>query len=259
MRAERRGSRRVREDYELDRLLLRYRFGLGKGNDLTVEAPLMSRSGGLLDGVIDIWHRYVLQIHDNIRDGQPYGRTLIELPGHARYGSAGGLGDISIALSHQVDPRLLASTAVKLPTGSPSKLFGSGAADFGAALQWRTPLQPRMDLHVQVGCIFQGKSRDFPEARTSILQGAVSLAYRANGRDIYIGQWQAEPSAMVTRVQGSDTSHRVVSLGVRHKVNKSQSVEFFLMEDGDWLSYQIPEFANLAPDLTLGIRWIWRN
>jgi hypothetical protein len=259
MRFATQSGRTVREDYEIDQLVLRYRLGQGNGSDISVEAPLVSRNGGILDGLIDFWHRYVLRISGNIREGQPYGQSYVDIPGHGRYGSATGLGDITISGAHEMNPRMIGVGAIKLPTGDKRKLLGSGGVDFGGALQWRVPMNSKLDLHTQLGYVFQGKSSELPEARKSVLQGALSLVYRANSRDTYIGQWQAEPSALVSGVQGSDTSHRMVSLAFRRKMADDRFFEAYLLEDGDWLNYQKPEFANIAPDLTLGIRWLWRR
>jgi hypothetical protein len=259
MRFSTQGGRTVREDYEIDRLVLRYRTGLGKGSDLTVEAPFLSRSGGFLDGLIDFWHKYVLRIRGNIRDGQPYGQSYIDLPGHARYGSAAGIGDITMTGSHQMNPRLMGVGAIKLPTGQTGKLLGSGGVDFGGALQWRVPVESRLDLHVQGGYVFQGRATQLPEARKTVLQGALSFVYRANSRDTYVGQWQAEASALKTEVHDSDTSHRMVSLGFRRKMSDDRFLELYMLEDGDWINYRFAEFAHIAPDLTLGIKWIWRR
>jgi hypothetical protein len=253
------GARTVREDYEIDRLVARYRFGIREGTDLTVELPLVSRNGGFLDGFIDFWHQSALGIKNNIRTGLPYGRSFIDLPGHARFGSAAGIGDLTISLAQTLNPRLMGIVALKLPTGSAKNLLGSGAADLGGALQWKVPMDRRWDFYVQGGLVFQGESSTLPEARKTALQGALTLAYRADSRNTYLGQWQAEPSSIVTGVPGSDTSHRMVSLAWRRKLSEGRYFEAFMLEDGDFLQYRIPEFANIAPDLTLGVRWIWRN
>ena len=254
IRFQSQGGRNVREDYEIDRLVLRYRLGQGNGSDVTVEASLVSRSGGILDGVIDKWHQYVLH-RGYVRQGQPYGRSFIEIPGHATYGSAAGLGDITISGAHAMNPRLMSVGAIKLPVGDKHKLLGSGGVDFGGALQWKVPIKPDLDLHTQVGYVFQGRSSELPEARKTALQGALSLVYRRNSKDTYIGQLQAEPSAIVTGVSRSDDSHRMLAMAFRRKLSEARFLEVYILEDGDWA----PGLTNIAPDFTLGIRWLWRR
>jgi len=246
---------RVYEDYEIDRLLARYRIGLGHNLDATIDLPFVSRGGGVLDPLIDGYHKLVLGgLPGNPRTGVPYGRSDLFLAGQGNYGSAAGVGDISATITKQFSDRVLATIAVKLPTGNARQILGSGGFDAGIAAQYRLPLDNRWSLHGQLGFIAQGGSIELRSVRGLVHQAALALTYRANSRDTYIGQWQSEDSATVTGDGGSDSGHRLVSVGYRRRLSARQTFEAYFMEDGDWLNYRVPDFANLGPDFTLGIR-----
>jgi hypothetical protein len=252
------GGRIVAEDYEVERLLVRYRQGLRGAMDLTVDLPLMSRGGGFQDPLIDGWHKSVLGIRGNIREGTPYGRSEVIVPGSARFGSAAGIGDVSAVLSKGIDERLMAEVGVKLPTGDASRLLGSGAVDAAADLQWRVPVSRWFGLRLQGGLVFQGKAPRLARSRSVVDQEAVVLEYGPNSRDHWVLQWQSEASALETGVAQSDEAHRVLTLGYQRKLSDRQTLEAFFTEDGDWLNFRVPQLVNVGVDWTIGLRFVTR-
>ena len=80
------GNLTLLEKYEYERLLFRYRIGLKNDSDLTFDLPIMDRSGGFLDPLIDIYHRMILGLTNNPRIGLPYGLSEVEVPGSHRFG-----------------------------------------------------------------------------------------------------------------------------------------------------------------------------
>ncbi len=252
------GPRIVSEDYELDRLLYRWRKGLGRKIDLTIDVPLLNRGGGILDPLIDTWHQSVLQIHNNIRQGVPYGRSEVIVPGSGRFGSAAGVGDISAMITRQVSAQVQVSLATKVPTGSASKLLGSGGWDAAISAQGWIPVHHRARLYAQLGLVAQGAATLLHGKRDWVHQEALSYVTTLSRRDEGILQWQGEASALRSFVAGSDSTHRTLSLGLRHRIGDCEEFTAFFTEDGDWLNYRVPELVNIAPDITIGIQWTRR-
>lgn len=251
-------GRETREDYELDRLLVQYRKGMGNGWDLTVDGQLLSRGhGDALDAFLSAYHRAILTMpHD--RDGQPFGESYVQIPGHDSYGAATSVGDLSITGTKEIDERLYASAGVKLPIASASTLLGSGAVDAGLDVNWLVPISPRKHLVLQGGLVYQGRSSELPEARRWIGQEAVSFIYRWSNRESLVFQFQNEDSALVTGVAGSDARHSITTYAYERKLDAQRSMQFFMCEDGDWLNLGSLQIAGVGPDFTVGIRYIYR-
>lgn len=250
------GKLRVREDAETALLNLRYRQGLGRGFDATLELPLLSRGGGILDGFLDGYH-HLLGLRNTTREGVPYGRSEIIVNGR-RYGSASGIGDLTASVAYQATPRLLTRASLKLPTGNAGDLFGSGRTDAALDVIYRVPLGPRIDLWSQLGAVAQGGATRLPNARRWSHVGSLTLELRPNTKDSFFGLYQSEDSGIRVGATLSDDPHRVVSLGYRRRVSSSSTLEAWFMEDGDFLNYKATWFANLGPDTVFGLGWRMR-
>ena len=240
----------VSEDQETTRLLGRIRHGLGKGFDLTLEVPLVARGGGVLDPIIEWWHRNIVHISDPARDRAAYGQSYVTIPGHATFGSAAGVGDVSAIVNKSLGPSTIVSFGIKLPTGSAEKLIGSGAADAGIAIQHTFRINSRWQLLAQLGGVIQGSATAIPNSRTFVGQQALSLMYAPNSKDTFVGQWQGEDSSSVTGDALSDATHRIVTIGYHRKLNNRQRLELFLSENGDFAV----QLAKVGPDVTVGIQ-----
>ena len=252
------GNGAVDEDYELDRLLLRYRMGLRHDWDVTFDLPLMSRGGGFLDPFIESWHDVVLNgFPSHNRAGTPYGRSYVRAPGVA-WGSGSGVGDASIWATRRISERLMVTAALKLPLGNPTEGFGSGNFDMALAVQAYVPILRRLDLHAQAGVVAQGASSEIDSARGLVHQAAVALTYRKNSKDNFVMQWQSEDSATVTGVTPSDAGHRIFSMAYQRRIAGDQMMEFFFSEDEDWPNWPVPRLANQGVDFTAGVRWVKR-
>jgi len=240
------------EDYEIDRLQLRYRRGIGDGADLTIEVQLLDRNGGFMDPVIEFWHRYVLGIQVALRDDTPYGQSMVDIPGHSPYGSSAGIGDTSVYLAKEFSGRLTAIAGLSLPTGNSGELLGAGAVDAGLSVQYRTVIHSSVVAYAHAGAIYQGPDRELPEARRFVHQEGVSLVWTRNSRDSVIGQWDSEASALVSGIPGSDSGHRMLSLGWRRKLSDRKWLDVYFSEDGDFVNYSVDPLVNIAPDFTVG-------
>lgn len=127
-------------DGESERMTLALRYGVASGAELGVDVPVVAYSGGIFDGFIEEWHRFFGLPQGNRIDTKE-DRLLFEYEknGQERLrmdNSTVRLGDVRVSggwqLYHDggVNPNALALRAsLKLPTGSSSRLTGSGSTD----------------------------------------------------------------------------------------------------------------------------------
>lgn len=244
----------LQEDQETSRILFDYRKGIRGGMEFGIQIPVLNRGGGILDPMIDWWHQNVLQWSDPGRNSTAFGGSVVRFPGGGVYGSATGLGDVSVMLSKRLDRRTIATAAAKLPTGDSGKLFGSGNVDGAFSLYYNGAVNGRWSYSLQGGFVAQGKARDFDGARGLVHQEAIALIYSPNNRDAWIGQWQGDSAAIQTGLAESDATQRIITFGYQRRLSASQRLDLFFSEDRDLFSGQWPEGANIGPDFTLGVR-----
>ncbi|MBI1757162.1 MAG: hypothetical protein HYR64_08665 [Fimbriimonas ginsengisoli] len=246
------GQARVEEDQETERLLLRWRRGLSKGREFSVEVPFLSRGGGFLDPIITSWHANVLHWQEPFRASQPFGRSVVAVPG-SRFGSAAGLGDVALFLSQQLAQRFVGSWAVKFPTGDGHRLLGSGGADAGGVIKGRWGLRKRLVFHAMGGLIAQSPGTALDSVRGLVHEESMALCWQSNGRDDWVLQWIGEASPVQTGVAGSDATHRQLTIGYQRLLGHGRMLELSFNEDRDVFNGRFPEGANVAPDFTIGI------
>lgn len=125
-------------DGETYRLTLAARYGLVKGVELGLDVPIVTQSGGFLDGFIEGFHRF-FGLPRGGREDFPRDRLLYNysVNGDDRINvrdSATGLGDVRVSgalqLYREEDAAVALRASVKLPTGSSGRLHGSGSTDF---------------------------------------------------------------------------------------------------------------------------------
>ena len=130
-------------DGETLRALVRAAWGAATGLELGVEVPLLRHGAGVMDSAID-WYHARFNFPDG---GRPAFRRDLYQAGYVGDGESflltrgsSGIGDVvlsakgSLLKDRRSEPWLSGSIAVKLPTGDPDRLLGSGSADVGARL-----------------------------------------------------------------------------------------------------------------------------
>jgi len=138
------GSRTAHElillDGESYRLNLALRYGIGNRLELGADLPLVGYSGGILDGLIESWHS-IFGLEQGGRLQAPRNRLLFSYQEDGRQRllvdrDNFGIGDLRLNAGWQLYEggesarRALALRAsLKLPTGSSSRLRGSGSTD----------------------------------------------------------------------------------------------------------------------------------
>lgn len=94
------GDHRFEQDFEVQRLTATYTRGVGRDVEVSMHVPLLARNGGILDEIINLWHRWFgfkgggranhrnYQVHERMVRG---GRTLVLLDTPAV-----GVGDVVV-------------------------------------------------------------------------------------------------------------------------------------------------------------------
>jgi uncharacterized protein DUF3187 len=230
-------------DGETLRISLGLQVGVTPRFEVDVEVPFLDHSGGFLDSTIDSYHARF-----DLPDG---GRTAFasdlfragyvgdgEVVYYDRAPSGPGMGDIVIsgrtilARAGRTMPWIGASLSLKLPTGSSSRLQGSGDWDLGACLRLSKSIG-RSTLHGGYGYAVLG---DWSIAPGVTLNEPRSLfgayAFKATARSSLIVQVLRSTGPFDHR-SGSDLGHVAmeVALGSRHRLPDGLLLEWALIEN----------------------------
>ena len=259
----------VAEDFETQRLMLQYRRGLGRDFEARLDAQLIARNGGVLDGFIQGYHD-LFGLEGNGED-VPFGRgnlakgrsvfAFSDANGRGvNAGNAFGLGDTTLSLQRQLSRGKLASAArfgVKLPTGSGSKILGSGGLDAGLGLDARYNFARNWALFGNAGAYAYGDS-DIPNAKNNGLSGGLGFERRIGKGQSIIAQINADSRVVTTGNAFADRTPVVASVGYKRQW-KSGALWAFFSENGDYTNYNAPFFGNVAPDLTFRFGYEFRR
>ena len=259
----------VEEDFETQRLMLGYRRGLGRDFEARLDAQLIARNGGILDGFIQNYHD-LFGLQGN-GDDNPVGRgnraqnrsvfAFSDANGRGvNQTNAFGWGDTTLSLSRQLSRGQFASAArigVKLPTGSGNKILGSGGFDGGVAVDARTQFARNWALFGSAGAYFYGGA-DVPNAKNNGLSGGLGFERRVGKGQSVIAQIDAQSRAVTTGNAFADRTPVIASVGYKRQWNSGALWAFF-SENGDYTNYNAPFFGNIAPDLTFRFGYEFRR
>lgn len=194
-------------DGEQGRTELRCRVGVTDRFEAGIEVPFGSYRRGFLDSFIESYHRS-FGMGNGGREFYEQDRAQIALvlDGSTYFAdrSPGAyvLGDISlfgrISLTRRPGGDLALSAGLKLPSGDPDHLAGSGGVDEGLALEG-TGRRGRHRLHFSAGWIRVGKWRLFPRFDPAQVASA-QVAYEFVSRDAV--SWIAQVQTQSTVFRG---------------------------------------------------------
>jgi hypothetical protein len=198
-------------DGEHRSLALTVRRGLGAGVTLGARLPLLWRGPGILDGVIDTWHR-ALGFPDGGRSLFPDDRLRVEGRDPSRRsiawkGRAGaGLGNLEVDLQHVLTGREDARgwrTALAWRASVPTATGPFSGAGGGIGVQWLAahPLGSRADVYAGAGAALASR-RSFQGLayRRARYQGFLALEARLTRGWSAIAQLDAA-SRLVTNLE----------------------------------------------------------
>ena len=175
-------------DGETQTLSLSLRHRVFERMELGIDVPYVSHSGGTLDSLIKDWHNLV-GLSNSIREGpndqiqHSYaldGTTYYEL-----LAPESGIGDVQLSAAYAMQ-NVTFRAGIKLPTGDPDKLTGSGAADFSLGLyagSTTTLFDRAFDYSGFLGVLVLGDGDVLPEFQESTVPyGGVALRWHATDR-----------------------------------------------------------------------------
>lgn len=185
--ADRLGERLI-IDAESQVLSFSVRRRFGERFELGIEVPWVRHSGGNLDSLIFNFHDAV-GLSNSSRDGpdDEY-RLLFEREGELLFDTSeptSGIGDVQLSGAMALGKATLRA-GIKLPTGDPDKLTGSGAADFSLGIYGgsRTAIFDR-DLAYSgfLGVLVLGDGDVMPTLqRSAVPFGGAALRWQATNK-----------------------------------------------------------------------------
>lgn len=248
----------VQEDAETEQFVYFLRRGMKQG-ELGIEIPYLVRGGGILDPIIDFWHKNVLHWEDKVRRTNPRGKSFVKHDGKYDFGSANGLGDISVYFKPVIRGRYTLNFGLKVPTGNPNSLLGSGSVDIGASISRLFQIRKKLSVSFLAGLVHQGTATYLCEARSWVSQLGFSTGYALSSRDELVLQQDSETSALRSGNKRSHAIHRTVQLAYRRKLSLHEWLEIYIAEDQDLASAKAKWLVNVAPDFTIGFAWVIRT
>ncbi len=174
-------------DGETARVALAARYGINDSWNVGVELPWVRHGGGSLDGFIVNWHDF-WGFPQHGRDTAPRdridfrytrdGSTLIKVDSTTE-----GPGDIVLSAQRRLMSRdgaaAVFDTQLKLPTGDPYKLTGSGAVDAGAGLELSRRWRKRWFSSFHAGVAYLGDGDVLPALqRNWAAYGGLDVVWR---------------------------------------------------------------------------------
>jgi len=236
------------ESYLLD---LDFHYGYSKDIELLLTIPFIYNSTGFLDQIIKSWHDLWGMSNDrrdefsNNQLQYQYtreGNTLINLDS-----ATGGLGDVVLGVQYSNNYLMAGATSIafrldlKLPTGDPDKLTGSGATDVALSVLAANPslmAKYKTILYGGAGLVALGNGDILPEIQRDLVGNA------------YVGaSWSYSPRfALLAQVnfQSSYYESDLNQLGA----NSFQLYLNGIYTSRDNLNYEFGFGENLATDTT---------
>ncbi|MBT8437341.1 MAG: DUF3187 family protein, partial [Gammaproteobacteria bacterium] len=244
------------ESLVIDAENYRYELGLSyrKDNWLTqVNIPFMANSGGELDGLIDGWHDF-FGLPEGDRDDFPKDDINIAyvrdgVVEYSQDGSSSGLGDLSIALGHQLTDGPAVFVGVELPTGSQSDYSGNEAIDLAIWVTHEQQIDTEMTVYGLFGLSFPGDDGSLEGLVVDeIWVAQAGLDYRFNDNLIATVQLDFHSETIADSDLKAFGNSLQIQLGLGFlQLFENHRLDLFFSED---------IMVGTAPDITFGARLI---
>jgi len=229
---------------------VRFHAGLGKGVELGVAFPFYVMYGGFLDPFISGYHD-AFGFPNEVRGRTPdnlfqYRYEVDESPVLERNEGSSAIGDITFSAKKTMlenDKNAVAfRAAVKLPSGSPEKLTGSGKTDFGIGLA-ASRVGERFGGYFNINYHFLGKTDSLDTKDYLSLMVAFDWRFRTTLAAVFQYEVQ-QPSLKSQLPLLANPAHQLV-LGLRWRKSDRFQFEWRLAED----------ISEAGPDITVAFEW----
>lgn len=250
-------------DGESSELVIRHRQRLSACWQVETHIPFISHGGGEFDRAIDDWHQF-FGLPDANRESVAFRQINYRYQNSSGNGPSvsapqSGIGDVQVSIQRSLGCFATADTTgaeptvrlgVKLPSGNPSELRGSGKSDVFADIQspvWR--VSQRWHLGANLGIIVLGDSKHFDVQRQSAAYATGGALFRLSHRYRIIAQLDWHTPFYRSSLTELGNSAISLSVGARILLPSNQSIELSISED---------LAVDTAPDIVARIAWIYR-
>lgn len=230
-------------DGETSRLLMHYRQRVSDCWMFAFELPLVHHSGGFLDTFVDQWHEWFglpESGRPNVASDQlNYQYTVDGVSVVQHDDVSSGVGDVSLVFTQRQQcgrgvGRILRA-GVKLPTGDPDFLFGSGAMDAFADISQKFPNVYRsLSASYTAGLLLMGKSQIDIKHHRQAVYGSLNL-------EIPLSENLSLDAQIAVQSPQIDSGLRVLSdwpvqllIGASYQVSTSTVWSLALSEDPEY-------------------------
>jgi len=256
---------RIVADGETHSLTARVQFDLWRRLRIGLQMPWIQHSGGFMDDAIDAWHD-LFSLPEGIRPqvDQDQLNYVLQRDGANLFRlneSVSGVGDLRLGIAVELGsfqrfarPETVAGyflrapwrvvLNVKLPTGDPDRVTGSGNRDFSVGLGWRSPdaLAARLRWWIDFGAVLPGDV-DIPglETEAQALYYDSALTWRIVPRLDAILQVAGNSSLYASDASILGDSALQLAVGGLWHVSPRFGLRFGIFED--LLSETAPDFG----------------
>jgi hypothetical protein len=254
-----RGNDVLMLDGETVRANVSLTHGFGGGWSLGVEIPYCRVGGGVLDDLIDGWHS-TFRLPDGGRNARPEGEFLF------RYGHLGdplivltepqsGIGDTVVKFARRIgeDQGLIVQASVKLPTGEPEMLAGSGSGDWSVTVLRSQPLVGRKrpaGYYWGAGLVRAGDPHDIPfDSKTWVPVGVLGGSWQVWPKIGLKGQLDVHGAFFDAPLEEIGKPAIQATLAGWRPVGRRGTLEFGVVED---------LAVSTSPDVVLHVAAAWQ-
>lgn len=240
------------EDAETWRLAYITRWSTQDNLEFIAIIPFSTRGGGILDPLLDWWHKNIANFNVPLRENTPFAQSNLTY-GNRNFKSDSGLNDITLAIGTDL-PFATARFWLELPTGQSPSLLGSGNLDAAISLEKDFPITRQISLNAMGGVTYQGRPSHLDNARSLVLTANLQLAFSPNSTDTYRLLWTSEDSAVATRSPRLNLTNRTMGASFSHQRGRD-TISIYFLEDDDWNYVDFNGGAQIGPDWSMGFTW----
>jgi len=239
----------LRLDLEYLRTLVALKRGFGHGLELGFSVPFYIYYGGFLDPFVSSFHE-AFGLPNLLRGQTPYGLVDFQyrrgdevvLAGMSSFGAVGDITlDVKKTLHEETSGALAVRGTLKLPTGDPQSLSGSGAADFGLGVAFDR-IGPKYGLYLNVNYYVLGTPERF--ATRDYYSLMVGADWRFKPRVAALLQVDYMRPPIQSEVLNLNQPGIQLGLGLRYRHSDSFTYEWRLVED----------LSSFSPDFTFAFQ-----
>ena len=239
------GAEQLRIDGETTRVSINLRQRLSSCWQVQAAVPLVSHSPGRFDRAIDDWHKF-FGLPDAQRDASSFDVLQYQYSDEQGLHQSvlnpqSGLGDVQIAVQYALGCFATADSTradqmlrvgIKLPTGDPDDMLGSGGADIFA--DWQSPvyrIAERYNGGLALGLLIIEDTPEFVRQESAAVYGSASVQYRLSHNLRLIAQLDGHTSFYKSGLRELGAGSINLAVGARYLKARSYSYEFSISED----------------------------